>query len=70
MKPISELKEQETWSSTEAAVVLGIPRRSIAQAMQEGDIPIFYPPKTDNGSPSAYPRAWAKEVRAWAHDLK
>ena len=69
MKPISQLQVQETWSSTEAAVVLGIPRRSIAQAMQEGDIPVFYPPTTGDGSPSVYPRAWAKEVRAWAHGL-
>jgi hypothetical protein len=70
MKPISELKEQETWSSTEASVVLGIPRRSIAQAMDDGEIPVFHPPTTSDGRPSAYPRAWAKEVRAWAHDLK
>lgn len=70
MKPISQLQVQETWSSTEASVVLGLPRRSIAQAMQEGDIPVFYPPTTGDGRPSAYPRAWAEEVRKWAHDLK
>jgi hypothetical protein len=70
MKTASQLKDQETWSSTEASIVTGLSRRIIAQAMDDGEIPVFYPPTTGDGSPSAYPRAWAEEVRKWAHNLK